>query len=502
MFKKKNTELAEVTEKKPKKKISKKAIKRIVIGGVVVVVAGALVLPNMFASEPLPMVQTSKATKEDIQQVVSTSGIVESDETKTFFADFTATITELNVEKGLNITAGEILTTFDTSTLESQYEQARLNQTASQAGYQSSLNKSGENATKFANASNDIEILEQQVEDYENYVTSIQQTINDETNALGDLEVKLGETKKEEKIKKYKQQIKEKQDYITDLNNELLSAQNDLSEFRSNLSEQESIKASSENGILNSNEKAQLAANNDITKLSEADAAELLEKAKQGISSDFDGIVTDVQVVEGATVTNGTALFTVANSEKVSLNVPLTKYDLNTVKEGQKATITLAGSTYEGTVEKISRVATTNSSGSQVINAKIHIDNPDENIYLGVEAKVSITVGTEKSVVVVPSECVNTDTKGDFCYIIENGVIVRKDIKAGLVSDEKTQIVTGLREGDSVVSSITGELVEGTAVTEMPNDASEEKVSEEGTDITSTEEAQEEAQDAETATQE
>lgn len=468
MLKKKEKVLTE--EGKTKKKISKKVLKRIVIGGVAVVIVGALTIPNMFAGEALPTVQTVATVKEDIKQNVSTSGIVESEETKTFFADFSAKVLELNVEKGENIKEGEMLTTFDTKNLELAYEQAKLNKTASQAGYQSSLNESGENAAKFANASNDIAILEQQVSDYENYVLGLQQSINDENNRLGDLQVKLGDAKNKDKIKKYKKQIRELEDHITNLQNELLVAQNDLSEFSSNLAEQESIKSASENGILDSDKKTQLAANNDITKLSEEDAAEVLEKAKQGITSEFDGVVTDVQVVEGASVAAGTPLFTIASNEKVALNVPLTKYDLETVKEGQKAVITLGSSTYEGTVEKISRVATTNASGNQVINAKIHIDNPDENIYLGVEAKVSINVGNEKDVLVIPSECVNTDTKGEFCYTVENGVIVRKSVEIGLVSDEKTQIVSGLKEGDSVVASVTGDITEGMKVTEISDE--------------------------------
>lgn len=476
MFKKKNSDSTEIIESNNSVKKGKKISKKLIVGGVVLAIAAVMIIPNMFAGEPLPVVDTVSVSKSDIKQTVSTSGMVESDEQKTFFADFTARINELNVEKGANIKAGELLAGFDASSLESQYEQARLTNVASQSGYQASINKSNENATKYNNASNDIEVLEQQVDDWENYVIGIQKSINNESNALGDLETKLASTTNKDKIKKIKTQIKEKQDHLTELNNELLSAQTELNEFQGNLSEQQSIKASSEAGVLNSNEKAQLSANNEVTKLSKEELEKKLELAKAGITSEFNGIVTDVQVTEGATVSDGTPLFTIANNESVSVNVPLTKYDLETVKEGQDAEIIIGANTYNGKVASISRVAQTNQAGTQVVSAKIHIDNPDDNIFLGIEAKVKITVGSENQAVTVPSECVNTDIKGTFCYIINNGVVERKDIETGLMSTELTQIKSGLNEGDKVISTVTGDITEGMQVKEniMPDSASTE----------------------------
>ncbi len=112
-------------------------------------------------------------------------------------------------------------------------------------------------------------------------------------------------------------------------------------------------------------------------------------------------------------------------------------------------------------------MATTNSAGAAVINAEIHIDNPDDNIYLGVEAKVKIKVGSASSVVLVPVECINTDKDGAFCYVIENGLVVKKSVTTGLSSDELIEIKEGIKEGEEVVSEVTTDLTEGTKVTSI-----------------------------------
>lgn len=486
MFKKKKDNVStDLKEIKPAKKKNKKLVRRIVIGAVIVVILALIIVPKIFAPEVLPIVKTEKATIGDIEQVLSTSGFVESEDTKTYYSDVNARITEFSLKKGSTVHAGDVLVSYDTNDLENLYKQQELQDKASKADYAQALTDSSENATKYHNASTDVNVLEQQVEDQQNAVEHLQMSLNDETNYLSELQAKLSEVQakleeatvanKTSKIEKYTEQVKEikskikdSNNYSTDLNNNLISAQNELGTLQSNLSEQKSIKSSSETGVLSNNQKTQKAATSEVTALTLEQAKANLDRAKEGVNAEFNGIITDVQVTEGATVAQGTPLFTIASNEVVKLTVALTKYDLEDVKEGQKADITLGGSTYTGTVSKISRVATTNSAGAAVINAEIHIDNPDDNIYLGVEAKVKIKVGSASGVVLVPVECINTDKDGAFCYIIENGLVVKKLVTTGLSSDELIEIKEGIKEGDEVVSEVTTELTEGAKVTSIP----------------------------------
>ncbi|MFA9377704.1 MAG: efflux RND transporter periplasmic adaptor subunit [Lachnotalea sp.] len=497
MFKKKkNNEITDLQEMKPKKKKNKKVIKRVIVGSVIAVIVALIVLPKIFASDVLPIVTTSLAQVGDIEEMLSTSGFVESEDTQTYYSDVSAKITEFNVEKGSNIHGGDVLVAFDTAALENQCKQVELQNTASKADYAQTLNDAGENATKYQNSSTDVDVLNQQVDDQQNSVESIQMSINDESNYYAGLNSDLAQNtetlagyeaelktitdetaiaklkkkiyKTNNKIDDIKQSIEKSNNYSTDLQNNLISAQSELSLLQSNLSEQKSIKATSEAGLLSGNEKIQKSATTEVTTLTLDQAKANLEKAKVGINAEFNGIITDVQAAKGATVAEGTALFTVASNESVKVNVSLSKYDLENVKEGQSAEITLGASTYTGTVSKISRVATTNAAGAAVINAEIHIDNPDDNIYLGVEAKVKISVGSASNVVLVPVECVNTDKTGEFCYVVENGIVVKKTVVSGLTSDEYIEVKEGISEGEEVVSEVTTDIIEGTKVITQP----------------------------------
>ena len=171
--------------------------------------------------------------------------------------------------------------------------------------------------------------------------------------------------------------------------------------------------------------------------------------------------------MEGQTVAQGTPLFTIANEKQVKVAIEVSKYDLARIAVNQQAKIVINNKEYEGYVAKIDRFAHTNASGASVLSADIHISNPDENIYLGIEGKVSIQTAEVKDVILIPMECINADTEGDFCYVVENGIIVRKNVEIGVSSDEYSEVLSGLKEGEQVVSQVSGELVEGMKVTPM-----------------------------------
>ena len=134
--------------------------------------------------------------------------------------------------------------------------------------------------------------------------------------------------------------------------------------------------------------------------------------------------------------------------------------DYDKLKEGQSADITLAGKTYEGEVTSISHVATQNEKGASLISADVRIKNPDDDIFLGVDAKVTIHAEEADDVVVLPSEVVNIGKDGSFCYVIENGVITRRDITTGISSDDYVEVTAGIKEGDEVIRDL-GSLEEG-----------------------------------------
>ena len=572
----------------------KKSKKKLGIGVgilVVVAVAGANICGSRNAAEnAVPQIEVVKAVRDNVQQTVETSGMVVSEEQKTYFSPVNAKVDVADVKEGETVKAGTKLIEFDQKDLEREEKKAELNVKSGKLDMQNTLNKSAEAVQKQQNAQGNAASLKQQVAAQEDYIANIKarisqantnaqvaaaqeearkqadataaqaaraeavqkayaaaqkkyqnetlpayqtqlntlademnqaqttynqtetdyqmafQTWSSEQNDENAAALDVAESARNDAQIAYQNAKSAYEDYKTqkpaapamnDVNSEIISdgneadsifsdsaetvtnngsgttvtadtsaleaelekASNTLAELQSRLSSQQAV-AESDPSAVTAEEKEKMEITNNLSELDQMSAQELVEAAKKGIKADFNGVITKVSVVEGATTALGTELFTLQNTDKINVNINVSKYDYDKLKEGQSADITLAGKTYEGEVTSISHVATQNEKGASLISADVRIKNPDDDIFLGVDAKVTIHAEEADDVVVLPSEVVNIGKDGSFCYVIENGVITRRDITTGISSDDYVEVTEGIKEGDEVIRDL-GSLEEG-----------------------------------------
>lgn len=243
------------------------------------------------------------------------------------------------------------------------------------------------------------------------------------------------------------------------IENAIEQATSDLADLQSDLASKKSI-AEADSASLTEEEKEKMRVSNNLTELDAKSAKELVEEGKKGISADFNGVISKSAVQQGAAATQGMELFTLQNTDKVSVDINVSKYDYDKVKEGQNADITIGDRKYTGKVTKISHIATTNEKGSTLISATVSIDKPDKDIFLGVDAKVKIYAEKAEDVVTVPAGVVNIGKDGSFCYVLKDGVITKQDITTGISSEDSVEIIEGIKAGDEVIEDL-GSLEEG-----------------------------------------
>lgn len=151
---------------------------------------------------------------------------------------------------------------------------------------------------------------------------------------------------------------------------------------------------------------------------------------------------------------------------KITFNA--SKHDIEKLEIGQKAKVNISGYTYDGEVQKINRMAVRNESNTPMVGVEVHILNPDENIILGMDAKLEISTRKAENALLIPVEAINADRDGDFLYVVENGIVVRKSVVCGISSDEYTEILEGITEEDEIILNALTGIEEGMAVTVMP----------------------------------
>ncbi len=227
---------------------------------------------------------------------------------------------------------------------------------------------------------------------------------------------------------------------------------------------------------MSSAELANLDISDNLAELAALTPAELVQKGKEGMKADMNGVIASVDALQTNAATQGMAMFSVASMDKVRVKIEVSPDDYEKMKVGNKASVTVGDFKYQGTLTKVNKIALDNAKGNPVIGAEIHVDNPDDNLCIGATAKITMTVAEANDVLVVPTEVINTSADGDFVYVIENGVVKKKAVELGTSSTTQIEIKSGLKKGDQVVNDLNVDIQEGmkaSAVEKQDTDAAD-----------------------------
>lgn len=495
------------------KKKKKKAWK-IVVAVLAVLIAVRLAAGALFGGggEEVPMVDTAEAAKGTVTSTLETSGVIASEVTRVYASAVNAQVGDIPVAVGQSVQKGEYLLTYDTASLEKSYNIAELQAKAENAASSDSLVKSSESAGDLAQSGSEMQSLQGQIDAVNAEIASLQaqatQNEIDSNNnaqiggevsalqaeiegldasiaqlqakqdngAITDKEkeslkkLKSEKKSKEEALKKKKKSVKSSASLANALTNiqALLSQKNSqLAQLQGKLSEAQSKNASAEAGILSEQARSNISYTQQASKLTLEQAADDLSRAKAGITADFDGIVTEVEAAAGTMAAEGTPLVTLASAKDMCVEMPVSKYNLENLTVGQDATVMFQDKEYAGKVSSISKVAQKGESGAAMVMVKVHIDSPDDGLILGLDANVTVDLGKAENVVLVPVSSVNSDTEGDFVYVVENQTVVKKYVETGMASKEEMEIKSGIGEGEKVITAVGSEIMEGMAVMEL-----------------------------------
>lgn len=197
---------------------------------------------------------------------------------------------------------------------------------------------------------------------------------------------------------------------------------------------------------------------------------------KDTITSPVDGIIAELAVKNGASVSSGTTVATILNPNAMQTTVAVDELDISKVKVGQKANITLdavSGKTFTGSVVQIDQIGTS-SNGVTTYNVTVTIDKPD-GLKVGMNTNVSLITQSKENVVVLPASAI-LNKKGSTAYVLSpdslfdsSGKSVQlknantaelllkygKQITIGLSNTDSVEVTSGLSSGDKVAVAVT-----------------------------------------------
>ena len=206
------------------------------------------------------------------------------------------------------------------------------------------------------------------------------------------------------------------------------------------------------------------------------------------ITAPMDGTVVSVPVSEGQTVNaNQTTptIVTIADLSKMKIKPEISEGDITKVKAGQEVSFTILSDSqtvYHSVINSVDPANTTTSDSSSTSTssssssssttsaiyyyANVLIDNPDRTLRIGMTTENNIKIANAKDVLLVSNMAIQKrDVKSFVNVLNDKNQPEPREIETGVQNDFKTEIKSGLNEGEKVIVS---QVANGEQVGSMP----------------------------------
>src|ERR1700716_3791963 len=191
------------------------------------------------------------------------------------------------------------------------------------------------------------------------------------------------------------------------------------------------------------------------------------------IVAPFDGVVARRQVnrgdlVQAATATRTTpsagSLFTVQRIDTIRVFCDVPENDVPHLHFGDPAIVKPAGFDGQAFIGKVTRFSLRLDPETRNMRTEIDLPNLNERLYPGTYAEVSLEMNRRPDALTVPTAAVGSDGDDNFVYAITDNRFTRLAVKTGLTDNGRMEVTAGLLEETQVVASIKGAPPPGTAI--------------------------------------
>src|SRR5258708_2639655 len=187
------------------------------------------------------------------------------------------------------------------------------------------------------------------------------------------------------------------------------------------------------------------------------------------IVAPFDGVVAQRLVNRGdltqpASAARTTPLFTVQRIDTIRVFCDIPENDVPHLRVGDAATVTPSGFDEKSFAGTVTRFAFRVDPRTRNMRTEVDLPNPDERLYPGMYAEVSLEMDRRQDALTVPATAIVATGTDKFVYVVQNDRVERRPIKIGIIDNDRVEVADGVSEDASVVATAASAPPPGTAV--------------------------------------
>lgn len=381
--------------------------KRYVVIIIIVVIILSFVM-LMLKGPPLIQVETVLAEKGDIESIVSAGGIVEGNITRELYASAPVKVKKIYIEENDVVSTGQKIIDFDLTDLQSNLSQLKINKHIQELNYRKLSSSNEEGMLSIVQTEN---LLDKAKQNYENSVSLY------ELGAISKLELENAERAYEE------------------------------------------AKAGLGLAVIGSNADIEILQKQiELTQIQINDLEKKIQELKDIMVSPISGVISELNAVQGGTVSSGVPVYEVVDNSAFEITANVKEFTAKSIKAGQKVYITgdaFDGITYTGYIKSISPIAKKDMGNQTFIEVIVGVEDKETLLADGLNVTCDIVVDRREDSLSIPLSAFMSDKDNNiYVYEISDNTLKQVFIEAGINSDDKLEVVSGIEEGKTIVNNI------------------------------------------------
>lgn len=185
--------------------------------------------------------------------------------------------------------------------------------------------------------------------------------------------------------------------------------------------------------------------------------------AKTSIRAPFSGTIGLRNISPGTYVTPDLMIASLVNSNKVKITFSIPEKYASQVELNSKITFTTAGHKDEFTA-KIYALEPAIDVATRTLRVRAVADNKEGKLLPGTFANVILPLSTVEDAFLIPTEAIVPVQNGKKVFVSQNGKAKEVMVETGTRTDKNVVVLSGLKEGDTVLTTGVLTLREGASV--------------------------------------
>ena len=175
------------------------------------------------------------------------------------------------------------------------------------------------------------------------------------------------------------------------------------------------------------------------------------------------GTLTTMNGVEGSYISNSMPLATVVSTAQMRVTASVSEALVPKLVIGGTADVYVSSldKTFPATIRSVDRAA---NMQTQLYTVVLELPADAEGLMSGMFADVTLHTDMSENTIVVPTEAILTSNDVQYVYVVEDGVARYTEVTTGLTGSGVTEVLTGLKEGQQLVTVGQAYLADGEPV--------------------------------------